>query len=400
MLYDQIADRWLISQFTLPGGAAATQCIAISETPDPTGSYFQYEFPTPGNDYPKLSVWTDGFDQSSYLAGIRNFSGGFNFDAYAFQRDSMLVGRNAAAVVFNLSALVPGANNFLPADIEGPTAAPFGTPGVFLGMDNPSVPQDELEMLELEVDWVTPANSTLTRLPDVAVAQFDGNVCFFSRNCIPQPNTNTGVDGFADAMMFRLPYRNFGGSQSLVCTHTVDVGDFSDHAGIRWHELTNAGAGNGAWALNQEGTYAPDSDHRWMPSISINQNGDIMVGYSVSSNTTFPSIRYAGRLAADPLNQLTFAEGLIVAGSGSQSSMRWGDYHDMSVDPSDDLTFWYTAQYQSGAGNAKNTRIAAIAANTAPPLVDITVTPSVAVPVIVPSGGLIFDMTITVDNNG
>ena len=402
-LYDQLADRWVLSQFTAPGGASATQCFAVSKTADPTGEYWLYEFPTPGNDYPKLSVWDDqGGSQSSYLAGIRNFSGGFNFDAYAVERDVMLSGGTGPAlVVFNLSALVPGANNFLPADIEGFILPPTGTAVPWVGVDNPVTVQDELEMLELEVDWATPSNSTLTRLPDVPVAAFDGNVCFFSRNCIPQPGTSNKVDGFADAMMFRAPYRNFGTHQSFVCTHTVDVGDFSDHAGIRWHELRNAGAANGAWTLHQESTYSPDSDHRWMPSISINQNGDMMVGYSVSSSTTFPSIRYAGRLVGDPLNQLTFAEGLVVAGTGSQtSSMRWGDYHDMSVDPSDDLTFWYTAQYQSGAGNAKNTRIASFTADTAPPLVDIKVTPSVPVPVIIPAGGLTLDMVVTVDNNG
>lgn len=406
VLYDQIADRWLLSQFTAPGAGSATQCVAVSETPDPTGDYFLYEFPTPGNDYPKLSVWTDGGGQSSYLAGIRNFSGGFNFDAYAFERDEMLTNGTPEAVVFNLSALVPGANNFLPADVSGPTLPPAGTPVPWVGMDNPSVPQNELEMLELEVDWGTPANSTLTRLADVPVAQFDGNVCFFNRSCIPQPNTNVRVDGFADAMMFRLPYRNFGTSQSIVCTHTVDVGDFPDHAGIRWHELTNAGATNGTWALRQEGTYSPDSDHRWMPSIEINGVGDIMVGYSVSSKTTFPSVRVAGRQAGDPLNQLTFAEGLIVPGLGSQtSSTRWGDYSDMTVDPSDDFTFWYTEQYQAQHGGPKNTRIASIAPNTAPPLVDITVTPQLGDPVIVPlsdirDAAFPIDYDVKVDNNG
>ncbi|NIW49908.1 MAG: hypothetical protein GWN30_35590, partial [Gammaproteobacteria bacterium] len=336
--------------------------------------------------------------QSAYLGGIRNFSGAFNFDAYAFERDAMLTGAAAQAVVFNLSALVPGANNFLPSDVSGLTLPPAGTAGLFLGMDDPSTVQDELEMLELVVDWNNVNNSTLTRLPDVPVAPFDGNVCFFSRNCIPQPNTTVGVDGFADAMMFRLPYRNFGSHQSIVCTHTVDVGDFNDHAGIRWHELRNTGSG---WSLFQEGTFSPDSDYRWMPSIEINANGDIMVGYSVSSNTTNPSIRYAGRQASDPLNQLTFAEGLVVAGLGSQtSSNRWGDYTDMTVDPSDDVTFWYTNQYQAQQGGPKNTRIASFLPNNNPPLVDITVTPQPGDPVIVPAGGLIFNYDVTVDNNG
>jgi hypothetical protein len=403
VLYDQIADRWVISQFTAPGAGSATQCVAVSETADPTGAYHQYEFPTPGNDYPKLSMFTDGAGQSSYLAGIRNFAGAFRFDAYAWERDAMLAGNSADAVVFNLSALVPGANNFLPSDLEGFNLAPAGTPAVFVGIDNPSQPQDELEMLELEVNWGNPASSSLTRLPDVAVAQFNGNVCNFNRSCIPQPQTSVRVDGFADAMMFRAPYRNFGSRQSLVCVHAVDTGNFNDHSGVRWHELNNAGSGNGPWALRQEGTYAPDYDHRWMPSIAINALGDIMMGYSVSSTHTYPSLRVAGRLATDPLNQLTFHEGLIVAGQGSQtSSNRWGDYSDMTVDPNDDLTFWYTNQYQAQMSGPKNTRIAAIFPDTNPPLVDITVEPEGGSPVIVGPPGTItlFDFDIMVENNG
>ena len=396
VVYDPLADRWLMSQFTSPGGGSATQCIGISTGPDPTGSYHRYQFPTPGNDYPKLSVWHD-----AYYAGIRNFSGGFNFDAYAFERPAMLNGDPAEAVVFNMSALLGGITNFLPADVDGPTPPPAGMPGQFLGMENPSIPLDELTMFELDVDWNNPANSALTGPTFVPVATFNGNVCNFSRQCIDLPQTNNRVDGFADATMHRLAYRNFGSHQSLVCSHTVDIGDFEDHAGIRWHELRNTGGG---WSLHQEGTYSPDSDHRWMPSIAQNAAGDIMVGYSVASETTYPSIRYAGRRAGDPLGELTLGEGLVIAGSGVQTgSDRWGDYSNMSVDPADETTFWYTQEYyEVTASSSWQTRIASMLANAAPQTIEIDVVPSTGEPLIAPPQGqrLNFTYDVTVDNNG
>jgi PKD repeat protein len=149
--------------------------------------------------------------------------------------------------------------------------------------------------------------------------------------------------------MYRLQYRNFGGHQSMVVNHTVDAG--SNHAGIRWYEMRDNGGG---WGIHQQGTYAPDSDHRWMGSIAMNGAGDIAMGYSVSSNSTYPSIRFTGRLAEDTLGQMTQGEGEIIAGSGYQthSSGRWGDYSMMSVDPVDDCTFWYTQEYYAVVGVA------------------------------------------------
>jgi hypothetical protein len=180
------------------------------------------------------------------------------------------------------------------------------------------------------------------------VAAFDSNLCGYVRNCISQPG-GTKVDSLADRLMFRLQYRNFSNGQSLVTNHTVDVG--SDHAGVRWYEPRNTGSG---WSINQQGTYAPDSDHRWMGSVAMNGAGDIGLGYSVASTTTYPSIRFTGRLNSDTLGQMTQGEGTIVNGSGSQShsSGRWGDYSTMSVDPVDDCTFWYTQEYYSANSSA------------------------------------------------
>jgi cell division septation protein DedD len=158
--------------------------------------------------------------------------------------------------------------------------------------------------------------------------------------------------------MYRLQYRNFGSYQTLVVNHTVDVNN-TDRAGVRWYELRSSG---GDWSIYQQGTYSPDNSNRWMGSIAMNGNGDIGLGYSLSSSTIYPSIRYTGRLAGDPLGQMTRAESTLIAGAGSQTSTkyRWGDYSMMAVDPLDDCTFWYTQEYyQTTSGAGWQTRIGA-----------------------------------------
>jgi len=388
VLYDPLADRWILTQFDF----STAQCVAVSQTPDPTGAYYQYQFATPGNDYPKIAVWGD-----AYYATIRNFSGGASFDAYAWERDQMLVGGPAQAVAFNISALMPTAWNFLAADIDGTTPPPAGSPQYIAGLEDPRNPASDMIFFEMDVNWSNIGSSTLSGPIFVPVSPFDGNVCNFGRNCIDQPQTNRGVDAFSDALMHRLAYRNFGGYQSLVATHTVDVGDFNDHAGVRWYEFRNTGSG---WSTRQDGTFAPDGDHRWMPSIAQNANGDIAVGYSVSSHVTYPSIRYAARRAGDPLGEMTLGEGEIVTGGDSQTGVdRWGDYAMMAVDPANENTFWFTTEYYSANSFANDwkTRIASF--NATDNGLAITCTADNP-PVIIPgSTGGSFDYTIQVENN-
>ena len=155
--------------------------------------------------------------------------------------------------------------------------------------------------------------------------------------------------------MWRLQYRNFGTHETLVGNFTVDVADYSNHAGIRWFELRKTGGGS--WSIYQEGTYSPDAHHRWMGSVAMDGNGNIALGYSVSSGTLYPSIRYATRLASDATGTLQ-GEVTLVAGTASQTSAnRWGDYSSMNVDPSDDATFWYTNEYLTSSGQGWQTRI-------------------------------------------
>lgn len=388
VLYDPLADRWLMSQMVF----SQKECIAISQTSDPTGAYFLYEFDTPGNDNPKLSVWSDG-----YYAGMKNLTTG-QYDVYVFERDKMLVGDpNARAVVFSLETLLPGADNFLPADIDGVNPPPAGAPGIFLGIEDPSVPQSHLVMFELSVDWNNVVNSTLTGPTNLPVSLFDANLCNFSPDCIRQPNTNQRVDALSSSLMHRVAYRNFGTHEAMVTCHTVDVGDFTDHAGIRWYEFRNNGNG---WSLYQEGTYAPDTDHRWNGSIAMNGNGDIMMGYTVSSVVTTPTIRFVGRQANDPLGQMTLIEGTMIESLGSQvGSNRWGDYSATVVDPSDDFTFWHTNYWVEDFNADWHTWIGKFQPTTSPPNLTIQLTPQNP-PIVIPAGGGTFTYDITVTNVG
>ena len=165
----------------------------------------------------------------------------------------------------------------------------------------------------------------------------------------PAAGTTTKLDALADRLMYRLQYRNFGGYQTIVANHTVDATG-SDRAGIRWYELRNSGSG---WSIYQQGTFSPDATSRWLGSAAMDANGNIGLGYSASSSTAYPAIRYTGRLAGDPLGILSQGEGTLFSGTGAQthSASRWGDYSMLGVDP-DGCTFWYTNEYVATTGSA------------------------------------------------
>ncbi len=350
-LYDSISHRWLMSQFAVAG--PYYQCIAISKTADPTGEYYRYAYQwTSGgvdifNDYGKFGVWPDGyymtanqFDSSDNWAGT---------GVAAFDRVKMLDGLPAQMIYFDLGITDWG--GMLPSDLDGPFTPAPGTPNYFAEVHadewDPSFTQDEVAIYEFTVDWDTPGNSTFTNVDTLTMTPFDGDMCGFSRDCITQQGTAQKVDAIADRTMYRLAYRNFGDHETLVGNLTVDA-DSTDHAGIRWFELRNVG---GAWSIYQEGTYAPDANHRWMGSIAQDHDGNIALGYSVSGSATYPSVRYAGRLVGDPLGTLAQDETSMVAGSSFQGAVnRWGDYSMMSIDPVDDCTFWYTQEYVNTAG--------------------------------------------------
>jgi hypothetical protein len=357
-LYDHLSDRWLASQFALfaPDGGHH-QCIAISVDGDPTGAWYQYDFlisATKINDYPKFGVWPD-----AYYMTVNQFNEN-TFDwagqaAVAFDRDAMLEGLPASMVLFDLFSVNPSFGGQLPTDLDG-LPPPEGTPNYFIEADDDDwgFESDRLSIWEFHVDWSDPESSTfgIDGEPSMHLDTdpFEADLCGFNRSCIPQPDTDQGLDAISDRLMWRLQYRNFGSHASLVANHTVDA-DGSDLAGVRWYELRDSGTG---WEIHQQGTYAPDSEHRWMASAAMDVSGNIAVGYSVSSEEVYPSIRVTGRLASDPLGELPQGESEMIAGSGSQlhPAARWGDYSKMSVDPVDQCTFWYTQEYMAETSDA------------------------------------------------
>jgi hypothetical protein len=393
VLYDRAADRWFVSRFAKdPATNYWYQCFAISQTPDPTGQYYRYAYlisQTEFNDYPKFGIWPDAY----YMTAERDktFSGKGQFVA-AFERDKMLAGDPSPQMVLFTIDGDPSRvcdpnpkdpNNcdhragMLPSDWDGRTAPPAGAPNYLvrpissaLGWSGP----DRLEVWRFHVDWSSPGASTLT-LTDTLLPKpyqpacgFDYTWNYIDQNCIPQPGTTTRLDPLASGfLMYRLAYRNFGDHEALVLNQTVDLGDLAPavHAAVRWYELRRNG---GAWSIFQQGDYAPDSDHRWIGSIAMDRVGDIALGYNVSGPNRYPSIAYAGRTPGDPLGTLS-DEATLKAGGGSQTGyIFWADYSQLTLDPTDDCTFWYVNAYQPTTRNDMSwaTHIGAFRSPTCP----------------------------------
>ncbi len=245
VVYDQLADRWFLSQFALPNfpSGPSYQCIAVSQTPDPTGPYYRYAFKisdTKLSDYPKFGLWPDGY----YLT-VNQFRCSFFLSCSwagqgvaAFEREKMLGGQPARMVYFDLFGVDPNLGGMLPADLDGPPPPP-GAPDYFVQVDDDArghTVTDQLQVWGFHVDWANPAGSTFQRRSVLPTAAFDSNLCGYSRNCIPQPGTKSKLDAISDRLMYRLQYRNFGTYATLVTNHTVDVNGL-DHGGIRWYEL-------------------------------------------------------------------------------------------------------------------------------------------------------------------
>jgi len=364
--YDKLANRWIISQFSV-STTPHLQCVAVSTSGDPTGSYYRYSFQYNNfPDYPKLGVWPD-----AYYTTFNMFNNaGTQFlgpQACAYDRAKMLQGQAATQQCFTLSSSF---GSLLPSDVDGPTPPPSGSPNFLLSFGTNS-----LKLWKFHVDWTTPANSSLTGPTTISVASFSP-ACSGGGTCIPQSGTTQKLDSLADRLMYRLAYRNFGDHESLVVDHSVTAGS---SVGVRWYELRNP---NGSPTVFQQGTYAPDSSYRWMGSLAMDQLGDIALGYSISSSSLHPGIHYTGRLAGDPLGVMTQGEGSIIDGAGSQTAnlSRWGDYTSMSVDPADDCTFWYTNEYIASNGTFNwHTRIGSFKfanCNTAPSDFSIASNPS------------------------
>lgn len=338
VLYDKAAQRWIFAQFAVSQGTPYMECVAVSTTSDATGSYARYAFSyTNFNDYPKIGVWPDGYyvTYNMFNATNNRFAGG---RACAWQRSQMLIGGPATEVCAQLSTAYGG---LLPGDLDGSTPPPANSPDYFVAFGTNS-----LFLWKFSVNWANPTASTFSGPTTLAVSSF--SPACGGGTCIPQSGTTQQLDSLADRLMYRLAYRNFGDHESLVVNHSVTVGS---SVGVRWYELRSPGTSP---VVYQQSTFAPDSTYRWMGSVAMDRNGDMLMGYSASSSSINPGIRITGRLATDPLNTME-TETDVYDGGGSQFSntrtlSRWGDYSSVSVDPSDDCTFWFTTEYLKNDG--------------------------------------------------
>jgi hypothetical protein len=402
VLYDQTTDRWLLTQFTTRGLNPLTptapfyNCVAVSQTGDPTGAYFRYAFITQPDaedsgfffpDYPKYGVWRD-----SYIMTTRDFGfdDRYGISVYGLEKNKMVAGNpNARAVQFFLEDRTVPLNligdGLLPPDLDGNTKPKNDAPAPIVGTQDDDASYgatfDALNIWEFDVKWRSTPTASIALKTQLPVAEFDSIFpCGVvpsttpgepanARDCLRQPGQTDG-SRFLDILSYRqrpihrLAYRNKGASETMVTNQSVEA--LPGLGGTRWYEIRRTG---GTYSVHQQGTYAlPGGVHNWMGSAAADKNGGIALGYSVvDAVSVHPGIRYTGRLAGDPPGQMTLGEGTIVSGTANQTHVnsRWGDYTSLNVDPVDDCTFWYVNEYytvegaaQAPLGNGWQTRIA------------------------------------------
>jgi hypothetical protein len=339
--YDQLADRWVLTQFAV-SSQPFTQCVAVSTSPDPTGTYHRYAFSYSRdfNDYPKMGVWPDAYYISyNMFRNGRSFVGG---QVCALERAQMLVGGVARQACVRTNS----GHSLEPADLEGTTLPPAGSPNLLMSLTSTAV-----QFWRFAINWGA-GTGTLTGPINVS------GVAAFSRACgggacVPQPGTTQDLDTLADRLMYRLSYRKFATHEAMVINHSVTSGS---GVGIRWYELRNAAGqtlGSANPVLHQQGTFAPTNDFRWMGSAAMDKTGGIAIGYNISNASTIkPSIRYAYRGPADPPGTLGNETSVLVGNFIQTATLaRWGDYSTLSVDPVDGCTMVFTSQFQPANGN-------------------------------------------------
>jgi len=342
--FDAAAQRWVVSQFAINNSTPDYECVAVSTTADATGSYHRYAFPfNDFPDYPKMGVWPDAyyFTFNNFNAAGTTFVGA---NVCAADRSKMLAGATATIQCFQQDS-----NHFgmLPSDLDGPTPPAAGTPNFVMELDPWG--SANLDLFKFHVDFTNAANSTFTGPAMIPVAAFTP-LCNsqYRGACVPQPTTGSDLlESLGDRLMWRLVYRNFTDHTTLLVSHSVAAGS---SGGVRWYEIRNPETSP---TVFQSGTFAPDSQYRWMPAIAMDGSQDIAVGFSRSGAASgeYPSLVYAGRVPGDAAGTLE-SEVVLKAGAGSQQSSysRWGDYSSLTVDPTDDCTFWFTEEYEKTTG--------------------------------------------------
>ena len=329
-----------------------SMCYAISTSTDPMGSYYRYEFMRPlFPDYPRPAVWPDG-----YYVPTSTGDNVVQKHACVVDRAAMLRGEPATE-----QCIVVADVNFLNnADLDGQTLPPAGAPNIMMATGGTQLhgdfEDDGIYVWQFHVDWDDPAGTTLTGPEKIDVAPYhylcDGQL----KNCVRQPGTDRHLDSQGDKIMARLVYRNLGDRESVVAVHSVATE--ANAGGVRWYEF--AVDADRSVGLRQQGTYAPDGFYRWLASPAIDAQGNIGIGYSFGGTPHYPGQRFAARLVDDPLGVLTLGEAVLVEGAASQTNtLRWEDYTQTAVDPSDDCTIWYVGDYLKAEAESYSTRIGA-----------------------------------------
>jgi hypothetical protein len=356
VLYDQLADRWIVSGF---GNLNASNDLlyGVSETSDPTGSYNVYSYTFSSlPDYPHYAVWHDGYYGTINL-------GGFASLGVVMERDVMLAGGpDPQILMFSLPDIVDNPNQ-----VKSPAAANLlGTtvdtslPGYITYLQDDAwggIGFDHLKVWEIAVDWDDINSSTISAPQEIPTDPFDSSELFGDGNgAIRQPGTSQRLAGHGGIISYAANYRPFDDHNSWVITFNTFIDD-NETGGIRWIELRNDLATTD-WSIFQEGTFAiADGHSRLMSSAAMDAAGNIGMAYTTASETLPVSLRYTGRFNDDPLGQMTVAETVIIDGPGVRNNAnRYGDYSHMTMDP-DNFTFWFTSDYFSST-NQWRTQIA------------------------------------------
>jgi hypothetical protein len=362
--YDQLANRWLIvvPVFTRPPDnpqGPYAMCYAVSTTPDPLGPYYRYEYQRPlFPDYPRPAVWPDGYyNPTSTSDNLLPEVITQKHDCIA-DREKMLKGLPAT----EQCVIIDGGVFMLNADVDGKRLPPPGAPNIMMSTGGTQLMKifedDGIYFYKVHVDWSDPSKTSVSPPQKIAVAPYhylcDGQLS----NCVSQPGTERRLDSQGDKLIQRLAYRNFGDHEAILAEHSVATA--ANGGGVRWYEFRLNKQRDPV--LFQQGTYAPGGLYRWLGSIAMDRKGDIGLGYSFGGDPNYPGQRFAARLAKDPKGQLTFHESVLAEGQASQTgSLRWEDYTNIIVDPSDDCTFWYAGNYLKSGATSSTTRIGSFA---------------------------------------
>lgn len=344
VMYDRYADRWFISQFQTGSNEIL---IAVSETSDPLGSYFIYEwsfssFP----DYPKYAVWSNAYFMTANTS---------SYDCVAYEREKMLMGDPTASMItMYFPSMYQFFNSVAPAYAEGIWAPDSTEPGWAFAVQDDSwsgITEDHIKVLKITLDWDTPSNSEVVIHQELNTAAFN-SVFTNTWDDITQQGTSQKLDAVAGIFMYRAQYRRFDGYNSILLVTTVDVNN-ANRAGVRWFELRENN--DESWFIHQEGTFDPDDGNsRWMGNAAMDINGNIGLAYSIAGPTEYAGLRYTGRFSSDPLGEMTVQEQIAVEGTGAQTGgNRYGDYSQMTVDPTDDATFWFTGEFLGTSGSRR-----------------------------------------------